>query len=197
MPAPDGRLFMRLALLVSLIIVPCAAAEDSGDASKSHAEAFWKNNVRKQQGKLGSFSGEQILVVGTADAKVLESVGKAAERAVAFAKKSVGYDEKPVQRMNAPMYDRRNKWEGRLIVFVCKERHEFADLFTQMKSGRPGATETSAFFHEKAHRPRRRRRPQGRAGDRSGATGRRGDTYPPPRPRPDLVDHGLRPDAGL
>lgn len=140
---------MRVTLLLTLLLPAWAAADDRADAMKTHAEAFWKNNVRKQPAKLNSTTSESVLVLGTADARVLESVAKAAERAVVFAKKSVGYDEKPVQRQNGRMDDRPRRWEGKLVVFVCKERHEFADLFTQMKSGRPGNTEVSAYFHSR------------------------------------------------
>jgi hypothetical protein len=137
---------MRLGLFLCLLLPSGAAADD---ATKAHAEAFWKNNVRKPGGKLTAFTTENVLALGSADAKVIESVARAAERAVLFAKKSVGYDEKPVERMNGQMSERPRKWEGKLIVFVCKERHEFADLFTLMKSGKPGNAEAAAYFHEK------------------------------------------------
>jgi hypothetical protein len=148
MPASKETPFMRAAVVL-LLLLPIPATAD--DATRTHAEAFWKTNVRKAQGKLGNYATENVLVVGSAEARTLESVGKAAERAVAFAKKSVGFDEKPIKRENAPMYDRANRWSGKLIVFVCKERQEFADLFTQMKSGRPGGSECSAYFHDKDH----------------------------------------------
>jgi hypothetical protein len=138
---------MRFGLILCLLLPSWAGADD---ATKSHAEAFWKNIVRKQTGKPTSFATDHVLAFGTADAKVLETVAKAAERAVVFATKSVGYDEKPIERMNAQMYDRPLKWEGKLIIFVCKERHELADLFGLMKSGKPGNAEVSAYFHEKS-----------------------------------------------
>ena len=40
---------MRLGLLLGLLLPTWALADD---ATRTHAEAFWKNNVRKQTGKL-------------------------------------------------------------------------------------------------------------------------------------------------
>lgn len=139
---------MRVALLLVLLWTPVIRA---GDATQEHAEAFWKNNVHKTTAKLASYASDNVLTLGTADMRALESLSKAAERSVVFAKKSVGYDEKPVERRNARMDERPYHWKGKLIVFVCKDRQEFVDLFTQMKSGRPGPGEVSAYYHTRDH----------------------------------------------
>ena len=61
--------------------------------TESDAEAFWNTNVRKQQGTVHVATTDNVLALGSVDQKTLDSIAKAAERAVVFAKKSVGYDK--------------------------------------------------------------------------------------------------------
>lgn len=125
------------------------ACDDKADASLEHASAYWKANVRKQQNKLSESQTEHALVLGSVDSKLLGSIGKATERAIVFAQKSVGYDKEPVKRPNSQMTDRPSQWEGKLIVFVCKERHEFNDLFSRLRQAKPEANEVSLYVHDK------------------------------------------------
>lgn len=136
----------------SLMLVLCScfaaqAVEES--ASLKHAEALWKANIRKQQGKVNHAETANTLVLGTVDAKVLDQVGKAGERAVVFSKKSVGYDTEVTKRPNQQMYDRPHQWKDKLIIIVCKDRHEFNDLFFQFKQSKPEAEEFAFYFHQK------------------------------------------------
>jgi hypothetical protein len=136
-------------LMVMLLATTLASADDKPDATRDHAQAFWNANVRKQQGTPQEFSTDNVFVLGSVDVKALESIAKAAERAVVFAKKSVGYDKKPEPRPNQQMSDRPYQWEGKLILFVCKERQEFIDLFAKLKGNRPDNSEHNLFVHDK------------------------------------------------
>ncbi|MFT3878511.1 MAG: hypothetical protein QM703_02490 [Gemmatales bacterium] len=137
-------------ILSSLLCCSVAlASEGKGEGSAEHAAAFWKSNVRKNQGKTGESQTDHAVIYGTVDAKQLESIGKATERAIVFAQKSVGYDKEMVMRPNQQMSDRPYHWEDKLIVFVCKERHEFNDLFYRLKQAKPEAMETSVYVHDK------------------------------------------------
>lgn len=140
------RLVGLLFLLGSL-----SSLQADDQASLKYAEALWKANVRKQQGKINHAETANTLVLGTADPKLLDQVGKASERAVVYAKKSVGYDTELTKRPNQQMYGRPHQWEGKLLVIVCKERHEFADLFAKLKNAKPEASEVAAYLHEKTH----------------------------------------------
>ena len=143
---------MRIAVLLLSFtcLLPALAFDDQDVATRSHAEALWKTNVRKQQGKISHSQTEHALVLGTADAKLLENIGKAAERSIVFAQKSVGYDKEAVKRENQQMTDRPYQWEGKLIVLVCKERHEFVDLFAKLKQAKPDANEVCMYGHDKS-----------------------------------------------
>jgi len=123
--------------------------DDEADATREHAAAYWKSNVRKNQGKTGEYKTDHALIYGTVDAKQLESIGKAAERAIVFAQKSVGYSKELTKRPNQQMTDRPHQWEGKLILFVCKERYEFNDLFYRLKQAKPDASEYSLYVHDK------------------------------------------------
>ncbi len=140
-------------LVVLLLTGMCVSAgmsfDDKADSSRDHASAYWKTNVRKQAGKLSETQTEHAVVYGTVDAKQLESIGKAAERAIVFAQKSVGYDKEPIKRPNQQMTDRPYHWEGKLIIFVCKERHEFNDLFYRLKQAKAEANEYTLYVHDK------------------------------------------------
>jgi len=125
------------------------AYDDKAEGSAGHAAAYWKSNVRKQQGKTGETQTEHAVLYGTVDAKQLETIGKAVERAIVFAQKSVGYDKEAVMRPNQQMSDRPYHWEDKLIVFVCKERHEFNDLFYRLKQAKPETNEFSVYVHDK------------------------------------------------
>jgi hypothetical protein len=142
---------MRLValLLTGMCVSAGMGFDDKADSSRDHASAYWKTNVRKQAGKLNETQTEHAVVYGTVDAKQLESIGKAAERAIVFAQKSVGYDQEPIKRPNQQMTDRPYHWEGKLIVFVCKERHEFNDLFYRLKQAKPESNEYSLYVHDK------------------------------------------------
>ncbi|HQR08918.1 MAG TPA: hypothetical protein PLN21_19005 [Gemmatales bacterium] len=142
---------MRSVVLLSSLLY-CSVVmsyDDKKESSAEHAAAYWKSNVRRQQGKTGEIQTEHTLIYGTVDAKQLESIGKAAERAIVFAQKSVGYDKEMVKRPNQQMTDRPYHWEDKLIIFVCKERHEFNDLFYRLKQAKPEANEVSLYLHDK------------------------------------------------
>lgn len=119
------------------------------DESSEYVQALWKNTVRKQTGKLSTHETEHVFTAGTAEPKLLETIGKAAERAVVYAQKSVGYDKKPVERDNQPMSDRPMQWEGKLMVLACRERQEFNELFSKLKQSRPQQDEKGVAIHEK------------------------------------------------
>jgi hypothetical protein len=129
-----------------LLLTNAPTVEDN----QKHAEALWKANVRKQANKTQHYETPQCIVFGSADAKMLEGIGKAAERAVVFAKKSVGYDTPRVERENQQMSDRPMHWEGKLLVIVCKDRAEFVDLFSKFKDAKPQASESAAVIHHQA-----------------------------------------------
>lgn len=135
-------------LIAGICLLPAMAFDDQNDSDRAHAEAMWKTNVRKQTGKISQTQTEHTLVIGSADQKLLESVGKAAERAVVFSQKSVGYDKEPIKRENRQMSDRPYHWDGKLIVLVCKERHEFVDLFSKIKQAKPDPSEVAMFGHD-------------------------------------------------
>lgn len=142
---------MRSVVLLSLLLC-CSLAlayDDKSEGSAGHAAAYWKSNVRKNQAKTSESQTEHALIYGTVDAKQLESIGKATERAIVFAQKSVGYDKEAVMRPNQQMTDRPYHWDGKLIVFVCKERHEFNDLFYRLKQAKPDTNEVSMYVHDK------------------------------------------------
>lgn len=120
------------------------------DAELQHAEALWKANVRKQINKQHHYETPQTFIFGTADQKMLESIGKAAERAVVFAKKSVGYDTPRTERENQQMSERPIQWEGKLLVIVCKDRQEFIDLFSKFKDTKPQPGESAVVIHHQA-----------------------------------------------
>lgn len=141
------RLLVLCLTLTGLPIALCM--DDKSDSTREYAEQLWKSNVRKQQGKLNSTQTEHACIVGTADVKTLESIGKATERAIVYAQKSVGYDKEPVKRENQQMSDRPYHWDGKLIVIVCKERQEFVDLFSKIKQAKPDAQEVAAYVHDK------------------------------------------------
>lgn len=132
---------------LALCFLACGISAE--DRSKDHAEALWKAVVRKQQVKLNHVATESVCAIGSVEGKSLESVAKAAERAVIFAKKSVGYDKKPEMRENQQMSERPYQWEEKLILIVCKERNEFVDFFTRLKTGKPDGGEISAYAHDK------------------------------------------------
>lgn len=136
-------------LLILLVLANVAYADDKPDPTREHAQAFWNANVRTQQGALHEFATDSVFVFGSADAKTLETIGKAADRAVVFGKKSVGYDKKPMPRPNQQMSDRPYQWEGKLILLVCKDRNEFVDLFSKLRGMRPENTEHNLFIHDK------------------------------------------------
>lgn len=139
-----------IVLLSSLLCISAAlACHANTEGSAEHAAAYWKSNVRKQQGKTSESQTEHAVTYGSVDAKQLESIGKAVERAIVFAQKSVGYDKEVVMRPNQQMTDRPYHWEDKLIVFVCKERHEFNDLFYRLKQAKPDAGEVSLYVHDK------------------------------------------------
>lgn len=142
---------MRLLLVfLCLSFLPAVHAfDDKVDATQAYAEQLWKINVRKQQGKLNSSHTEHAVILGTVDQKLLESIGKAAEKAIGFAQKSVGYDKEPVKRENQQMSDRPYHWDGKLMIIVCKDRNEFVDLFSKLKQAKPDAQETSVYLHDK------------------------------------------------
>lgn len=117
------------------------------DTDLQHAQALWKANVRKQTNKTSQYETAQTLIFGTVDARMLESIGKAAERAVVYARKSVGYDTARTVRENQQMSDRPIQWEGKLLVLVCKDRQEFVDLFSKLKESKPQAGESAVVIH--------------------------------------------------
>lgn len=137
-------------LLSSLFCCSAGMAfDEKAEGSAEHAAAYWKSNIRKQQGKISETQTDHAVMYGTIDAKQMESIGKAAERAIVFAQKSVGYDKEAVMRPNQQMSDRPYHWEDKLIVFVCKERHEFNDLFYRLKQAKSEANEVSLYVHDK------------------------------------------------
>ena len=139
-------------VLLSILAFGCptyGVTQEKVDATREFAEQLWKNNVRKQQGKLAHSETANACVIGTMDAKQLESIAKAAERSIIYARKSVGYDKEPIKRENRQMSDRPYHWEGKLIIFVCKDRGEFADLFSKIKQVKPDAQEVSVYIHDK------------------------------------------------
>src|SRR5882724_8345454 len=83
---PSRGTAMRLIMLVLLCICVSIGLgfDDKADASRDHAAAYWKTNVRKQQGNLSESHTEHAVVYGSVDMKQLESIGKAAERAIVF-----------------------------------------------------------------------------------------------------------------
>jgi hypothetical protein len=137
------------ASLLGLVVLTFAMAEDS-PASLKHAEGLWKTHVRKPCAKLQYSETENVLAYGSVDKKMLETISKAAERSVVFARKSVGYDKEPVKRENVQMSDRPYHWDGKLIIIVCKERQEFVDLFNKLKNAKPDPSESFLVHHEKA-----------------------------------------------
>ncbi len=147
---------MRSVVLLSLLLC-CSATlgyDDKTEGSSEHAAAYWKSNVRHSktktsEAKTRESQTEHAVIYGTLDAKQLESIGKATERAIVFAQKSVGYDKEVVKRPNQQMTDRPYHWEGKLIVFACKERQEFNDLFYRLKQAKPDANEVSVYVHDK------------------------------------------------
>lgn len=136
---------MTLSLSLLILSLHALAAQDS---NKEHAEALWKNSVRKSQGKLSQTQTDHAFIMGTVDVKTLESIGKATQRSVVYAQKSVGYDKAMVKRPNQQMRDKPQTWEGKLLVFVCKERHEFVDLFVKLKQAKPDANEVCTYAHD-------------------------------------------------
>jgi hypothetical protein len=142
-------LMLMYAILLGLHMLACIPAQVP-DANLQHAEALWKANVRKQTNKTQHFETAQTVVFGTVDSKMLESIGKAAERAVVFAKKSVGYDTPRTERENQQMSERPIQWEGKLLVIVCKDRQEFIDLFSKFKDAKPQPGESAVVIHHQA-----------------------------------------------
>lgn len=120
-----------------------------GDESSDYIQALWQSTVRKQSGKLATYETDHVLTAGTVETKQLETIGKAAERAVIYARKSVGYDKKPVEREIQTMSNRPIHWEGKLMVLVCRDRQEFVNLFSKLKQNRPHHDEKGAAIHEK------------------------------------------------
>lgn len=137
-------------VFLTLVLLASPAWDDKSPASLKHAEGLWKTHVRKQTAKLSHSETENVLVFGSADSKMLDTIAKAAERAVVFSKKSVGYDKEPIKRENQQMSDRPYRWDGKLILIVCKERQEFADLFSKLKNAKPDPSESTLIHHEKA-----------------------------------------------
>jgi len=138
-----------LVTLYSVLSITAMPVRGMWDESSEYVQALWKGTVRKQTGKLSTHETEHVLTAGTLEPKLLETIGKAAERAVVYAQKSVGYDKKPVERDNQPMSDRPMQWEGKLMVLACRERQEFIELFSKLKQGRPHQDEKGAAIHEK------------------------------------------------
>jgi hypothetical protein len=136
-----------VAMLV-LLSLSGVVEDQPADASLQHAQALWKANVRKRN-PLNQVSADHVCALGSVEKSLLEPVAKAAERAVVFAQRSVGYDQKPKVRENQQMSERPYRWEGKLIVLVCKDRQEFADLFAKLKGGRADHAEISAAVHER------------------------------------------------
>lgn len=140
---------LHIVSFCTLLSLTATAVQGMGNDSLEYVQALWKSTARKQSGKLATHETDHVLTAGTVEPKQLETIGKAAERAVIYARKSVGYENKPVERENQTMSARPIHWEGKLMVLACRERQEFIDLFAKLKQSRPHHDEKGAAIHEK------------------------------------------------
>ncbi len=99
------------------------------------ASHLWKN-VITQGLDPNVHATTNFLLVGTVDARVLESMGKVAEKVL------------PTLRTNLDFGENETIWEGRLVIHAAKLRPHFQMLFSKVKKSRPGNDEISTFVHQ-------------------------------------------------
>lgn len=130
------RLLATLLITLHLVsLLPADTGEEVRAQQKSEAEKYWSETLAKGA-KVSSHATEHFLLIGTADAKQLATLGKAAEKAL------------PQIRKALRLEDSQRSWDGYLIVHVCKARTEFRALFFRLKRDKAMGDETGAFAHE-------------------------------------------------
>lgn len=113
-----------------MLYAAMALAAQSGEGP----EGMWAGVPAKGL-KLTIREGAACKVVGTAEAKTLETVAKAVDATL------------PKVRKTLQVTESDKLWSGPLLVHVCKERSEFRQLYHKLHRRQPLNEETATYAH--------------------------------------------------
>jgi hypothetical protein len=137
------------ALLVSILTVGLvhAQTEEDKEKEKERLEAIAAQKKLAEEQWKGLLGGRMVthketdnfLLYGTVEEKELEAIGKAAEKALTQARKTLGIMPKDEQ------------WKGKMIVNVFQQRGEFGAYSRRYANRSPNQEETGTFSHEREY----------------------------------------------
>jgi hypothetical protein len=109
-----------------------AGVRDTADAQRKLAEDQWKELFSDKPPAF--LETEHFFLFGTVTPKMLDDCGKAAEKALPVIKRTLRLDKTPA-------------WKGKLVIFLLRERGEFASFARNLAKRNPDREDRGGFFH--------------------------------------------------